>query len=227
MFCLDPMKTLRRMLWTLSFLLAVAATAAAAPPSPESVLGFRPGADRKLADWTQIVDYFRRLDAASDRVKVEEVGRTTEDRPFLVVGDHVREEHGAPRGDPPREPAPGRPARPERGGGGAPDRDGQDDRRRSTTASIPTRSRPRRPRWRRRTPWPRRRTPRTSARSSTTRCRDDPVAQPGRHADGHRVVPPDAGHALGGPRPAVPVPEVHRPRQQPRLVHVHAGARAG
>jgi hypothetical protein len=85
MFSLDPMKTLRRMLWTLSFLLAVAATAAAAPPSPESVLGFPPGADRQLADWTQIVDYFHRLDAASDRVKVEEVGRTTEDRPFLVA----------------------------------------------------------------------------------------------------------------------------------------------
>src|SRR5258707_13657254 len=85
MFCLSPMKTLRRMPWTLSVFLAVAATAAAAPPSPESVLGFRPGADRQLADWTQIVDYFHRLDAASDRVTVEEVGRTTEDRPFLVA----------------------------------------------------------------------------------------------------------------------------------------------
>jgi len=85
MFCLSPMKTLRRMPWTLSLFLAITATAAAAPPSPESVLGFRPGADRQLADWTQIVDYFHRLDAASDRVQVEEVGRTTEDRPFLVA----------------------------------------------------------------------------------------------------------------------------------------------
>jgi hypothetical protein len=66
-------------------LAASAAAAAPALPSPESVLGFRPGADRQLADWTQIVDYFRRLDAASDRVRVEEVGRTTEDRPFLVA----------------------------------------------------------------------------------------------------------------------------------------------
>jgi hypothetical protein len=49
------------------------------------VLGFRIGEDRKLADWTQIVDYFRKLDDASDRVTVQEVGRTTEDRPFLVV----------------------------------------------------------------------------------------------------------------------------------------------
>ena len=79
------MKTEWRMLRTVSLLLALAATASAAPPSPESVLGFRPGADRQLADWTQIVDYFHRLDAASDRVTVEEVGRTTEDRPFLVA----------------------------------------------------------------------------------------------------------------------------------------------
>ncbi|MFI5007715.1 MAG: M14 family zinc carboxypeptidase [Solirubrobacterales bacterium] len=54
-------------------------------PSPESVLGFRPGADRKLADWTEIAGYFRKLGASSPRVRVEEVGRTTEGRPFLVV----------------------------------------------------------------------------------------------------------------------------------------------
>ena len=65
--------------------LGAAVSAAAAPPSPESVLGFRPGEDRKLADWTQIVDYFHRLGAASPRVRVREVGRTTEDRPFLVA----------------------------------------------------------------------------------------------------------------------------------------------
>src|SRR6266571_4548111 len=54
-------------------------------PSPESVLGFRPGDDGRLADWSQITDYFRRLAAASPRVRTEEVGRTTEGRPFLVV----------------------------------------------------------------------------------------------------------------------------------------------
>jgi hypothetical protein len=54
-------------------------------PSPESVLGFRPGADGRLADWTQIAGYFRKLGASSPRVRVEEVGRTTEGRPFLVV----------------------------------------------------------------------------------------------------------------------------------------------
>ena len=80
------MKMLTRMLRPVLIAgLLASPAAAAAPPSPESVLGFRPGSDRQLADWTQIADYFRRLDAASDRVRVQEIGRTTEDRPFLVA----------------------------------------------------------------------------------------------------------------------------------------------
>jgi hypothetical protein len=54
-------------------------------PTPESVLGFRPGDDGQLADWSQITEYFRRLAAASPRVRTDDVGRTTEGRPFLVV----------------------------------------------------------------------------------------------------------------------------------------------
>lgn len=70
----------------LALLLALAAVAGAeTPPTPASVLGFEPGADRRLADWPQVVDYFRKLDAASPRVLTEEVGRTTDGAPFLVV----------------------------------------------------------------------------------------------------------------------------------------------
>ena len=43
------------------------------------------GADRKLADWAQIVDYFRNLDAAAERVKIDGEGRTTLGKPFLAV----------------------------------------------------------------------------------------------------------------------------------------------
>ena len=39
-------------------------------PTPRSVLGFNPGDDRTIADWTQITDYFTRLDKASDRVQL-------------------------------------------------------------------------------------------------------------------------------------------------------------
>jgi hypothetical protein len=64
----------------------VPSTPAASPvPAPESVLGFVPGEDRKLASWTQVVGYLHKLDAASERVSVEEVGKTTEGRPFLVA----------------------------------------------------------------------------------------------------------------------------------------------
>jgi Zinc carboxypeptidase len=54
-------------------------------PSPESVLGFRPGADRHLVEWDEVLAYLARLDAASDRVRVEELGRTTQGRPFVMA----------------------------------------------------------------------------------------------------------------------------------------------
>jgi len=66
-------------------LLAPQAPAAPAVPAPESVLGFVPGEDRKLADWGQVIAYLRALDAASDRVSVEEIGQTTEGRPFVMA----------------------------------------------------------------------------------------------------------------------------------------------
>ena len=54
-------------------------------PAPADVLGFTPGDDRRLASWAQTVEYFRRLDAASDRVKFEELGKTTLGAPFVVA----------------------------------------------------------------------------------------------------------------------------------------------
>jgi hypothetical protein len=71
----------------LGVLLAPQRPAAGDPavPTPESVLGFVPGEDRRLADWGQVLEYLRALDAASDRVSVEEVGRTTGGRPFVLV----------------------------------------------------------------------------------------------------------------------------------------------
>jgi hypothetical protein len=54
-------------------------------PTPESVLGFRPGADFHLASYDQSLDYFQRLDAASDRVQLVEIGRTSEDRAWYLA----------------------------------------------------------------------------------------------------------------------------------------------
>jgi hypothetical protein len=58
---------------------------AARVPAPEDVLGFHPGDDRKLASWTKVVEYFKRLDATSDRVKFEELGKTTMGAPFVMA----------------------------------------------------------------------------------------------------------------------------------------------
>jgi hypothetical protein len=65
------------------------ATAFAAPAkhitSPAEAFGFEPGTDRKLADWTQLVAYFQKLGTESDRVHFEELGKTTEGRPYIAV----------------------------------------------------------------------------------------------------------------------------------------------
>ncbi len=58
---------------------------AARVPAPEEVLGFRPGDDRKLAAWASVVEYFKRLDETSDRVKFEELGKTTMGAPFVMA----------------------------------------------------------------------------------------------------------------------------------------------
>jgi hypothetical protein len=54
-------------------------------PPPEEVLGFRPGDDRKLASWAKVIEYFEKLDAASDRVKFEELGKSTMGAPFVMA----------------------------------------------------------------------------------------------------------------------------------------------
>jgi hypothetical protein len=54
-------------------------------PAPEDVLGFRPGDDRKLASWAKVVEYFQKLDAASNRVRFLEIGKTTKGAPFVYA----------------------------------------------------------------------------------------------------------------------------------------------
>ncbi|HEY3280247.1 MAG TPA: M14 family metallopeptidase [Gemmatimonadales bacterium] len=66
-----------------------AATTAAAQrpgiPTPRSVLGFEPGDDRKLAEWSVLVRYYQALARASDRVEYRELGKTTLGAPFVAL----------------------------------------------------------------------------------------------------------------------------------------------
>ena len=53
--------------------------------SPESFFGFTLGADRQMARWNQIADYFELLDKESDRIQTINRGPSTEGNPFLEV----------------------------------------------------------------------------------------------------------------------------------------------
>ena len=80
--------------FALGFLLAPASSPAQTVPAPESVLGFPVGADFHLADYEQALEYFQRLEAASDRVRLVEVGRTSNGRPWYLAlissGENLR-----------------------------------------------------------------------------------------------------------------------------------------
>jgi len=65
--------------------LFVPLTLRADPQSPEEFLGHRVGADYKLVPWNRIVDYFRHMDAESDRITVRDLGTTTEGRPMILA----------------------------------------------------------------------------------------------------------------------------------------------
>src|SRR5690349_1927448 len=76
----------------LTVFLSVSAVAQSSTvPSPISVLGFTPGDDRTVAGWSQITDYFERLDRASDRVLVQTLGQSTLKRPMIVAFISARE----------------------------------------------------------------------------------------------------------------------------------------
>jgi hypothetical protein len=65
---------------------AIAGLSAQQPiPHPRDVFGFELGADYKLAKYAQIEGYFERLDAASDRVKLVQIGESVLGRSLLLA----------------------------------------------------------------------------------------------------------------------------------------------
>jgi hypothetical protein len=53
--------------------------------SPTEAFGFKPGTDRKLADWKELVAYYQKLAGKTDRIQYRELGKTTEGRPFVAL----------------------------------------------------------------------------------------------------------------------------------------------
>jgi hypothetical protein len=54
-------------------------------PHPRDVFGFTPGDDYQIATYDQMLDYYRRLDAASDRVMLTEIGQSVLGKPMLLL----------------------------------------------------------------------------------------------------------------------------------------------
>lgn len=54
-------------------------------PTPESVLGHKPGDDFYLASYDESLNYFQKLAAASDLIQLEEVGQTSEGRDWYIA----------------------------------------------------------------------------------------------------------------------------------------------
>ncbi|HEY7566890.1 MAG TPA: M14 family zinc carboxypeptidase, partial [Gemmatimonadaceae bacterium] len=69
----------------LSAVLAPALVAQARITTPKEFFGFNIGDDYRLATYTQFVDYWKKIDAESDRMVVQEIGKSAEGRPQLMA----------------------------------------------------------------------------------------------------------------------------------------------
>ena len=86
---------LPRARWASSLVLAAALlaptlSAQSTPPaprvtSPKDFFGFNIGDDYKLANYDQFQEYWKKIDAESDRMVVQEIGKTAEGRPQLMA----------------------------------------------------------------------------------------------------------------------------------------------
>jgi hypothetical protein len=54
-------------------------------PSPEKFFGFQMGADRKLANWDRLLEYYNLLAKSSNKMRLVELGKTSEGRPYIAL----------------------------------------------------------------------------------------------------------------------------------------------
>jgi hypothetical protein len=53
--------------------------------APDTFFGFRMGADRKLANWEKLHEYYQLLARNTNRMKLVELGKSSEGRPFIAL----------------------------------------------------------------------------------------------------------------------------------------------
>jgi hypothetical protein len=69
-----------------ALLLALCASAAwGALQTPEQFFGHKIGADRTVLEWSKVVSWFRLLETNSNQIRVAELGKTVEGRPFIAA----------------------------------------------------------------------------------------------------------------------------------------------
>ena len=77
---------MKKKIWSsLFFLLLTLPLILVGQTSPEEFLGHKVGADRKLADYDQILAYFEKLDQESAKIKVLTIGQTTLGKPLIMA----------------------------------------------------------------------------------------------------------------------------------------------
>ena len=70
---------------TLILIAVLGCRAFAAIPTPESALGHKPGDDFYLATYDDAADYFKKLAASSNRIKLVNVGKSTQGRDWYIA----------------------------------------------------------------------------------------------------------------------------------------------
>ena len=91
------MKNLKILCLNFCFLVTIAAFPSFAQQkvtSPEEQFGFNIGDDYQLVNYTQLVEYWKKLDQESERIKLVEIGRTAEGRPMMMAIITSPENHG-------------------------------------------------------------------------------------------------------------------------------------
>ncbi len=79
------MKKTGKFLFALIFLLIGFAPAFGQVTSPKEQFGFNIGDDYQLVNYTQMTEYFKKLDRESDRMKLVDIGRTAEGRTMYLA----------------------------------------------------------------------------------------------------------------------------------------------
>ena len=71
--------------YLLSIFLLLPFIAISQVPKPEDELGFKPGADYKIADYTQTTAYFKKVAVVSQRVKLVRIGQSSMGKPMWLM----------------------------------------------------------------------------------------------------------------------------------------------